>query len=128
MRRPRYVAAIVSLGVLVFAGSAQACSCAPTARGEAMQRADAAISGRLIEVVPRGRVQAVYRYRVQRVYKHGGGLRLGRVVAVRSARSSAACGLPKRTGRSYGLLLSWQRGGWSSGLCGLLRRQKKCAS
>jgi len=78
-------------------------------------------------VVPQGRVRAVYRYRVHRVYKRGAGLRRGRVVTVRSTRSSASCGLPKRTGRSYGLLLTRQRGGWNSGLCGLLRRHK-CAS
>lgn len=97
-----------------------------------MQRADAAIAGRLIEVTPQSRVRAVYRYRVRRVYKRGAGLRRGRIVSVRSTRSSASCGLPKRKGRRYGLLLSWQRGGWTSGLCGLLRRAQvrrlKCAS
>ncbi|HEU4906470.1 MAG TPA: hypothetical protein VFT19_10210 [Solirubrobacterales bacterium] len=92
-----------------------------------MKRADAAIAGRLVEVIPRSRVRAVYRYRVRRVYKRGAGLRRGRIVSVRSTRSSAACGLPKRKGRRYGLLLSRQRGGWTSGLCGLLRRHK-CAS
>jgi hypothetical protein len=117
------VAVIVGLGALVFTGSAQACSCAPLSRGEAMQRADAAITGRLVEVVPQSRLRAVYRYRVRRVYKSGTGIRRGRIVSVRSARSSTACGLPTRTGRRYGLLLSRQRGGWTSGLCGLLRRR-----
>ncbi len=121
------MAVIVGLGALVFAGSAQACSCAPLSRGDAMQRADAAIAGRLVKVVPQSRLRAVYRYRVRRVYKGGIGLRRGRIVSVRSARSSTACGLPTRTGRRYGLLLSRKRGGWSSGLCGLLRRHK-CAS
>jgi hypothetical protein len=93
-----------------------------------MQRADAAIAGRLVEVVPRGRLRAVYRYRVRRVYKRGAGIRRGRIVSVHSAGSSAACGLPRRTGRRYGLLLSRRAGGWSSGLCGLLRRRYKCAS
>jgi len=120
------MAAIAILGALVFTGSAQACSCAPLPPGEAMQRADAAIAGRLVEVIPRGRVRAVYRYRVRRVYKPGAGLRRGQLVSVRSTRSSAACGLPTRKGRRYGLLLSRQRGGWTSGLCGLLNRHK-CA-
>jgi hypothetical protein len=127
LRRPLIAAAIAVLGALVFTGSAQACSCAPLPSGEAMRRADAAISGRLLEVVPRSRLQAVYRYRVRRVYKNGRGIRRGQIVSVRGARSSAACGLPRQTGRRYGLLLSWQRGGWSSGLCALLRRAK-CAS
>ncbi len=90
-------------------------------RGEAMRAADAAISGRLLKVLPRGRQRAVFRYRVQRVYKSAGGIRVGRVVSVSSARDSAACGLPAQTGRRYGLLLSWSEEGWTSGACGLLR-------
>ncbi|MEX0972166.1 MAG: hypothetical protein WDZ46_02770 [Solirubrobacterales bacterium] len=127
MRRLQYATAIVGLGALVFTGSAQACSCVPLRSGEAMQRADAAISGWLLEVVPQNRLLAVYRYRVRRVYKSGNGIRRGQIVSVRGARSAAACGLPRQTGRRYGLLLSWQRGAWTSGLCALLRRQK-CAS
>jgi hypothetical protein len=76
-------------------------------------------------VVPQGRLRAVYRYRVQRVYKGGHGMRVGDVVSVRSARDSAACGLPTQTGRRYGLALSWSQGGWTSGACALLRG---CAS
>jgi hypothetical protein len=93
-----------------------------------MQRADAAISGQLVKVIPQGTVRALYRYRVQRVYKGGEGLRRGAVISVRSARDSAACGLPIQTGRRYGLLLSWQEGGgWTSGACALLRKAD-CAS
>jgi len=92
-----------------------------------MREADAAIAGRLVEVVSRGRLRAVYRYRVRRVYKSGPGIRRGGIVSVHSMGSSAACGLPRREGRSYGLLLSRHAGRWSSGLCGLLRRHK-CAS
>jgi hypothetical protein len=114
------IAAVVVLGALVFAGGAQACSCVPMSRSEAMQRADAAIAGRLLKVVPRDHLRAVYRYRVQRVYKSAAGIWRGRVISVRSARDSAACGLPTRIGRRYGLLLSWSEGGWASGACGLL--------
>ncbi len=86
-----------------------------------MQRADAAIVGKLVKVVPRGRIRADYRYRVQRVYKRGAGLRRGRVVSVRSARQSAACGLPHGTGRRYGLMLIRSEGRWTGGLCGVFR-------
>ena len=71
-----------------------------------MQRADAAISARLLKVVPRNHQRAVYRYRVQRVYKSGGGIEPGKVISVNSAQGSAACGLPTGVGRRYGLLLS----------------------
>jgi len=117
--------AVVSLGALVLAGSAQACSCARVSRDEAIQRADAAIAGKLVKVLPKSRVRAVYRYRVQRVYKRAPGIRVDAIVSVRSARDSAACGLPTQTGRRYGLALSWSEGGWTSGACALLRG---CAS
>jgi hypothetical protein len=115
------MAVIVIVGALAFAPAAQACSCAPTSPKEAMQRADAAIAGRLMEVVPRNHLRAVYRYRVQRVYKSGAGIRAGRVVSIHSARDSAACGLPTRLGRRYELLLARTPGGWTSGACALLR-------
>lgn len=92
-----------------------------------MQGADAAISGRLLKVVPQSRRRAVFRYRVQRVYKNAPGIRRGQVVSVHSARSSAACGLPTRTGRRYGLMLSRVEGVWTSGVCALLSRHY-CAS
>jgi hypothetical protein len=119
--RRRAIAVVVSLGALVFAGSAQACSCARPAPAQAMRQADAAIAGELLEVVPRGRVSADYRYRVQRVYKRWAGLRRGSVISVRSARQAAACGLPRRTGRRYGLLLTRGRGHWIGGVCGMFR-------
>jgi hypothetical protein len=118
--------AVVGLGVLVFAGSAQACSCAPVKPGAALRGADAAFAGKLVRVVPRNRQRAVFRYRVRRVFKAGPGLRRGRMVSVLSARSSAACGLPTRTGRRYRLALARLDGRWSAGLCSLLRG--RCAS
>jgi hypothetical protein len=119
------IAALVLLGGLVFAGEAAACSCAPLKRGEMVRQADAAFAGRLVAVVPRGRDRAVFRYRVRRVYKRGPGIRRGRMVAVRSARSSAACGLPTKAGRRYGLALARVKGGWTAGSCSLMR---KCAT
>jgi hypothetical protein len=128
------VAAIVGLGLLVLAGSAQACSCAPMVAGRALRQADAAFVGKLLNVVPRGRAQADYRYSVQRVYKASGRLRPGGLVVVRSARAGAACGLPSGIGHRYGLLLDERyvvpamgaRGGaraamrWRGSLCGVL--------
>jgi hypothetical protein len=121
LRRLSVVTAIVILGALVLTPGAQACSCAHMAPAEAMRQADAAIVGKLVKVVPRGRVKADYRYRVQRVYKRGGGIRRGRVIAVRSARQSAACGLPHGIGRAFGLMLSRNGRRWTGGLCGVFR-------
>lgn len=120
-RRLPIAAAIVVLGALVFTGSAQACSCVRIAPAEAMKRADAAIVGKLVKVVPRGKVKAEYRYRVQRVYKRGAGIRRGKTISVRSARQSSACGLPRAPGRRYGLLLARDGSRWTSGLCGVFR-------
>jgi hypothetical protein len=128
------VAAIVGLGLLAFAGSAQACSCAPMRAGDALRRADAAVVAKLLKVVPRDRSRADYRYLVQRVYKVDRGLERGAVISVRSARGGAACGLPEGIGRRYGLLLEAPRGGsgqagssgalgdasWLGGRCGVL--------
>lgn len=85
-----------------------------------MRDADAAISGRLLKVIPQNRQRALYRYRVQRVYKSGGGIEPGGIVSVDSPRDSAACGLPTEIGRRYGLLLSHTERGWASGACALL--------
>jgi hypothetical protein len=107
------------------------------APADAMRQADAAIVGRLVKVVPRNRFQADFRYRVRRVYKRGQGIRRGRMISVRSARDSAACGLPGKTGRRYGLLLVRDEGHWTGGLCGVRRpgaldsaayRRSSCAS
>jgi hypothetical protein len=89
-----------------------------------MRQADAAIVGKLIEVIPRNGLKADYLYRVQHVYKQGGGIRRGRAISVRSASQAAACGLPQRTGRRYGLLLGRGEGRWTGGLCGVLAPRK----
>ena len=86
-----------------------------------MRQADAAIVGWLVKVIPQGELRADFRYRVRRVYKKGPGIRRGRMILVRSTRDSAACGLPSKTGRRYGLLLSRTEGHWTGGLCGVRR-------
>lgn len=138
-RRLALAAAIVVLGALLFgSGSAQACSCIERSPSEALREADAAIVGELRAVVPRSPRVADYRFWVQRVYKRGRGIGRGVVISVRSARDSAACGLPQREGRRYGLLLdevhveprmgakgdARDRGGWAGGLCGVVAPRK----
>ncbi len=39
---------------------------------------------------------------------------------VRGARRTAACGLPRRTDRDYGLFLSHRNGRWFGGICGVI--------
>ena len=85
-----------------------------------MRAADAAISGRLLKVIPEHGERAIYRYRVQRVYKSATGIEPGGTISVHSTQGSAACGLPTDVGRRYGLLLSHSERGWASGACGLL--------
>jgi hypothetical protein len=124
VRRLLLAAAPAFLGALVFAGSAEACSCAPIAPREALERADAAIVGRLVAIVPRGDLRADYRYKVQRVYRGGGRIKRGRVIAVRSASRPSACALPRRIGRSYGLFLVWGEGRWTGGVCGVVEPRR----
>jgi hypothetical protein len=113
------VVSAVLLG-LVFAGSAHACSCAPTAPTESLAESDAAIVGDLLSVHSRGPGQAAYRYRVLRVYRGAKRIEVGSVLTVLSPRGSASCALPKRLGKHYGLFLLGSGGRWASGLCGVI--------
>ncbi len=114
------IAAIVGLGALAFAGSAQACSCAPPAPRTALNEADAAIVGTLVKVVPRSRLRADYRYRVRRVYRGHEAIGRGDLISVSSARRAAACALPRRFDRRYGLFLIRRRGHWTAGICSMI--------
>lgn len=120
LRRLFVAGALVLLAVLGFASSAGACSCAPTPPGEALRESDAAVVGGLVEVVPRGPLQADYRYEVQRVYRGAKAIEAGGMIAVRSAQSGAACGLPRRADRRYGLFLTHAGGRWRAGLCSVV--------
>jgi hypothetical protein len=111
---------IVALGALVFSTGAQACSCIDRAPREALREADAAIVGRLVQVVPTGAYSAEYRYLVRRVYKRGKGIRAGETVSVRSGVDGAACGLPADEEHWYGLFLYRSGNRWAGGLCGLV--------
>jgi hypothetical protein len=115
---------LVVLAVLVPADFAVACSCAPQAPAESLREADGAVVGRLVEVLPHGPLNAVFRYEVRRVYKGPGSIEEGQMLDVRGARRTAACGLPRRTERSYGLFLSRRGGHWFGGICGVVSPQR----
>lgn len=110
--------------VLVTAPGALACSCAPQVPGESLGEADAAVVGRLVRVMPSGALHATYRYEVGHVYKGASRIEVGRMLDVRSARRSAACALPRRTGRSYGLFLLRGRGRWVGSICGVVNPRR----
>jgi hypothetical protein len=85
-----------------------------------MRESDAAVVGRLVEVVPRGALQVDYRYEVERVYRGAKTIEADQMLTVRSARRSAACALPRRKERRYGLFLTRSGGRWRSGLCAVV--------
>lgn len=120
MRRLSIAGALVVVGALVFSGSARACSCAPAEPGVALRESDAAVVGRLVKVVPRGLVQADYRYEVTRVYRGARMIDRGQMLSVRSARRAAACALPRRLDRRYGLFLTYAAGHWRAGICSVI--------
>jgi hypothetical protein len=121
---------VVALAALIGATGAVACSCAPQPPGESLREADGAVVGRLVEVLPHGPLNAVFRYEVLHVYKGAGSIEEGRMLDVRGARRTAACGLPHRTERSYGLFLSRRNGRWFGGICGVVspKRLRAAAS
>jgi hypothetical protein len=110
---------LVVLAMLVVVEGAAACSCAPQAPAESLREADGAVVGRLVRVLPHGPLHAVFRYEVRHVYK--GVLPVaGKMLDVHSSRRGAACALPRRTGRGYGLFLSRRNGRWFGGICGVV--------
>jgi hypothetical protein len=116
---------LVVLAMLLPANGAMACSCAPQAPAESLRQADAAIVGRLVEVLPHGSLHADYRYEVGRAYRDDGGrIERGQMLTVRSARRAAACALPRRLDHRYGLFLTRLRGRWFAGICGVIEPRR----
>lgn len=111
---------LVALAMLVVAEGASACSCAPQTPARSLREADGAIVGRLVRVLPHGALHAVYRYEVLHVYKGGDSITTGKMLDVHSSRRAAACALPRRLGRSYGLFLFRRQGRWWGGICGVV--------
>jgi hypothetical protein len=130
VRGGRVVIAAVSvvLLVLVCAGSALACSCAPASPAESLARADAAIAARLLAVEPRGAARVTYRYEVLHVYRGRDAIAPGSTLTVTSPAGSAACALPARVDRNYGLFLLGERGRWAGGLCGVISPRRLWAA
>jgi hypothetical protein len=115
------IAAIsVALSGLVLAGSALACSCAPSTPAESLARADAAVTGRLLSVKPHGAARAEYRYEVLHVYRGRKEIDRSSTLKVTSPRGSASCALPIRIGRRYGLFLIGDGRRWAGGRCGVV--------
>jgi hypothetical protein len=130
VRGGRVVIAAVSVVLLglVGAGSALACSCAPTAPAESLARADAAITARLLSVEPLGATRAVFRDEVLHVYRGRDAIAPGSTLKVMSPRGSAACALPDRVDHSYGLFLLGSGGRWAGGLCGVIAPRRLWAA
>ena len=120
---------LVALAMLAAAGEAMACSCAPQAPAESLREADAAVTARLVAVLPHGPSQALYRYELRRVYKGAEKLEAGRMLDVHSSRRSAACALPRRIGRVYGLFLLTRHSRWFGGICRVIspKRMRRVA-
>jgi hypothetical protein len=110
---------VVLLG-LVGAGSALACSCAPSTPAQSLAGSDAAVTARLLAVEAHGSIRAEYRYEVLHVYRGRGAIKAGSTLRVMSPRGSAACALPDRLGRHYGLFLLGDGRRWAGGLCGVV--------
>lgn len=77
----------------------------------------------MVKVLPHGALHAVFRYEVRHAYK-GALPGTGRMLDVHSSRRGAACALPRRTGRGYGLFLFRRNGRWFGGLCGVVAPQR----
>jgi hypothetical protein len=105
--------AVVAAG-LVLAAQASACTCLPVNLERDLPRADGAFVGTVLAASPRGDDEAVYRFRVEQVYKGD----IENRIDVVSTRDSAACGLELPVGERVGLLLDREGVTWHGSLCG----------
>jgi hypothetical protein len=130
VRGGRVVIAAVSVVLLglVGAGSALACSCAPSTAAELLAGSDAALAARLLSVEPHGATQAEYRYEVLHVYRGPQTIEPGATLKVGSPRGSAACALPSGIGHNYGLFLVGNGRRWVGGLCGVVSPRRLWAA
>jgi len=118
---------VVLLG-LVVAGSALACSCAPSTPAQALAGSDAAIAGRLLSVHPHGATRSEYRYEVLHVYRGRDAIEPGAALLVMSPRGSGACALPDGIGHHFGLFLLGEGARWVGGLCGVVSPRRLWAA
>ncbi|MEJ7876269.1 MAG: hypothetical protein WKF62_06380 [Solirubrobacterales bacterium] len=92
------------LVALAMASSASACSCAEPTEPETLEGYDAAITARLVDVVPVQGDRERLIYRVLRVYKGMRRFDEGDIFQQTNDKFSS-CQIPSREGRRYGLRL-----------------------
>ena len=119
----RLLVVVLALAALLFgAARANACSCLARDPRSALEGADAAFIGRLIATRPvsprKGPFRSsfeptVFTFRVEEVVKGT----LARRVDVRSAATSASCGVGAEVGDRVALLLDRHGGRWRSDVC-----------
>jgi hypothetical protein len=114
------IGSVLGVVAMLVPASAMACSCAPQPPAQSLREADAAVVGRLVKVLPHGPLHADFRYEVRRVYRGASKIEVGQMLDVRSSRRAAACALPRRTKRSYGLFLAQRSRRWFGGICGVI--------
>ena len=109
---------------LVGAEPALACTCAAQRVDDQLTQADAALVGRLVDVdrVASGGVRL--EYRVKRVFKGAPGLDQGAWLTLRSSGTAAACGLPRKRDKRYGLFLDRRRTRLTANLCSVVSPKK----
>lgn len=125
----RLAIAVVAIGAvpLLLPDGAMACSCVALNEREQLRESDGAFIGRLVavrEVDPPEEGEPLvssdpvdYVFRVGQVFNRGPGLRRGRRVRIRSARSGASCGLETERGELEGLFVNRSGGRWHGNLC-----------
>jgi hypothetical protein len=123
MRSVYLTAAVLCVG-LVGAEQAMACSCIATSTRDALEQSDAALVGKLVEVDRVSNDTLKLSYRVKRVFKGPPGLNRGDRLTLRSLDSEAACGLPHRRDKRYGLLLDRRNKRLTANLCSVVPPKK----
>jgi hypothetical protein len=114
MRRAWVACAVGVAAMLGTTATASACSCMAVNLERDLPEADGAFIGTLLDAKPHGSNQAVYRFRVEQVYKGD----IENQVEVVSALDGAACGLELPQDERVGLLLDRKGDTWRGSLCG----------
>jgi hypothetical protein len=120
--------AVSIVALLGLTEQAAACSCAGPARPPSLEREDAAMTARLLDVerdpAP-GFFDHVFTYKVRRVFKgrHEYELHHGVSVRIRATTGDASCGLPTRRDRVYALILYEWRRELHANLCTMVSRK-----
>jgi hypothetical protein len=111
---PMRLVLVVAVLLSLVASDALACTCVAVDLERDLPQSDGAFIGTLLDARPRGHNQAIYRFRVEQVYKGD----IENRVEVVSALDGAACGLAVPEGERVGLLLDRVGATWHGSLCG----------